>query len=283
MKPLVLYHGGGCRDGFCSAWVARKALGEIEAIPVQYGQDPPIDYCGRDVYILDFSYPRAVLKNMIGQSMFVMVLDHHETAQADLEGLVEECVRENIGLHPPVIHFDMNKSGGRLAWEYFFPSLKSSWLVDYTEDRDLWRHKLPNTREVNANLRSMPLDFNVWDLLYDLNSNDSMKSSSGTFVIEGAAILRAERQIINDHLGRAREINLDGRKIKAVNATVLVSEIAGELAKGMPFGACYFDREDGKRIWSLRSASDGLDVSEIAKRHGGGGHRNAAGFEEDGA
>jgi len=30
----------------------------------------------------------------------------------------------------------------------------------------------------------------------------------------------------------------------------------------------------------LRSTSDGVDVSAIAKAHGGGGHVHAAGFEE---
>jgi nanoRNase/pAp phosphatase (c-di-AMP/oligoRNAs hydrolase) len=73
---------------------------------------------------------------------------------------------------------------------------------------------------------------------------------------------------------------MDGHKVRVVNATVLFSEIAGELAEDSPFGACYFDRHDGKRQWSLRSRDGGVDVSEIAKAHGGGGHKNAAGFEE---
>lgn len=38
------------------------------------------------------------------------------------------------------------------------------------------------------------------------------------------------------------------------------------------------DRNDGKRVFSLRSTPDGIDVSEIAKARGGGGHRNAAEF-----
>lgn len=53
MKPLVLYHAN-CWDGFCAAWIARKALGECNFVPVQYGQDPP-EVGNREVYILDFS------------------------------------------------------------------------------------------------------------------------------------------------------------------------------------------------------------------------------------
>ena len=73
---------------------------------------------------------------------------------------------------------------------------------------------------------------------------------------------------------------MDGHSVLVANATVLYSDIAGELAKGRPFGAVYFDRADGKRQWSLRSTDEGVDVSEIAKVHGGGGHKNAAGYEE---
>jgi nanoRNase/pAp phosphatase (c-di-AMP/oligoRNAs hydrolase) len=42
--------------------------------------------------------------------------------------------------------------------------------------------------------------------------------------------------------------------------------------------ACYWDTPNG-RVFSLRSTDDGPDVSEIAKRYGGGGHRNASGFQ----
>jgi nanoRNase/pAp phosphatase (c-di-AMP/oligoRNAs hydrolase) len=96
----------------------------------------------------------------------------------------------------------------------------------------------------------------------------------------GSAILRREAQIVDDHVRNAAEREMAGHKILCVNATTLFSEVAGELAKDRPFGACYFDRADGKRQWSLRSRNGGVDVSEIAKAHGGGGHRNAAGFEE---
>ncbi len=288
MKPLVLYHAN-CWDGFCAAWIARKALGDIDAVPVQYGQEPPIDQCGRDVYILDFSYPRGEMRNILSQSMFVCVLDHHKTAQAELAGLVDEFVQRpdlinNIpGSKLPFIHFDMNKSGGRLAWEYFCTDSQSSWancpvpwLVDYTEDRDLWRHKLDWSREINAWLRSWPLDFDLWDNFAMVGPGCEKWDMR---IDAGNAIIRREKQILDDHIRHARETEMDEHKVLVVNATVLFSDIAGELAKGKPFGACYFDRQDGKRQWSLRSDKNGVDVSEIAKRHGGGGHRNAAGFE----
>lgn len=275
MTPLVLYHAS-CNDGFCAAWVARRAMPDAECIPVQYGQSPP-DVTDRTVYILDFCYKSAVLLEMAKAARQITLLDHHKTAKADLDALVAAY----DGSLPPtrlVFRFDMEKSGGRLAWERFFRDQPSSWLVDYTEDRDLWRHRLPNTQEVNAALRSLPHDFAVWD---DLNARGMVGNRPPeSLIAEGAAILRYQAQVVENHTRHAREVELAGHKILAVNATTMFSEIAGKLAEGRPFGAAWFVRSDGKRVWSLRSTPAGVDVSEVARRFGGGGHRNAAGFEE---
>lgn len=278
-KTLVIYHAN-CWDGFCAAWIAKGALlsEDVLFFPAQYGQEPPSEALDRDtrLFVLDFSYPRDVMFKLAAMRHAPMiVLDHHKTAQQALEDLEVELLSHNCGT-ALTVKFDMNKSGGRLAWEHFYgrSGMSSPWLVDYTEDRDLWRHALPCSREINASLRSLPLDFTTWDLLH---ANPDARAIMTT---EGAAILRRERQIIDDHLRHAREIEMDGHRILAVNATVLFSDVAGELAAGRPFGACYFDRADGMRQWSLRSRDDGVDVSEIARRHGGGGNRNAAGFQE---
>ena len=120
------------------------------------------------------------------------------------------------------------------------------------------------------------MDFDTWDLWHKYHSGNL-----GPFIDEGRTIRRVEAQIVDTHVRNAREIEMDGHKILSVNATVLFSEIAGELAHGRPFGACWFVRQDGKRQWSLRSRDGGINVAEIAKLHGGGGHPQAAGFEED--
>lgn len=274
MVPLVIYHAN-CWDGFCAAWIARKALGECDFHAAHYGTEPP-DVDGRVVYLLDFSYPREVMDRLLTAARRTVVLDHHKTAQSALDGL--HCPEVGID-----VVFDMNKSGARLTWLWFTmegyalwtpDQPRAPWLVDYTEDRDLWRHALPDTENINAALRSYPLDFALWDEFADNVGQREM------FKREGEAIRRTERQMVETHVRHARVIDMDGYRVPVVNATVLFSEIAGELAKGQPFGACYFDRFDGKRQWSLRSDGNGIDVSVIAKAHGGGGHVHAAGFEE---
>lgn len=269
-RPLIIFHAG-CFDGFCAAWIMRRKWRDAEFIAANYGDDPPKNITGRDVYILDFSYPRAVLDEMAMNTSRLTILDHHQTAAKDLDGFghTEQTKVRCI--------FDMMKSGARLTWEFFHNAdEKVPGLVDYTEDRDLWRWALRGSKAVNAFLRSYPFDFDRWDEWGQWNAYELYLRT----VDAGEAILRCQQSIIDQHIRFAREREMHGHKVLVVNATCFTSEITGELAKGRPFAASYFDRADGKRVWSLRSTEDGIDVSEIAKRHGGGGHKHAAGFEE---
>lgn len=267
-KPLVLFHAN-CADGFCSAWIARRAMPDAEFVAVNYSESPP-DVTGLEVYILDFSYKRPVMLEMLESAAHTVILDHHKTAVQELEGLVHD---NRLEAKNALIIFDMNKSGGRLTWEYFFPGQPSPWLVDYTEDRDLWLWKLPESKELNAALASYPQTFEQWDDL-------CAKSKLGILCKEGAAILRYQRQTVESQAKNAVEIEMDGHRVLSLNATVLISEIGEKLAQGRPFSATYFIRGDGKKVWSLRSREGGIDVSEIAKQHGGGGHKATAGFTE---
>ncbi len=254
MPALVLYHAN-CTDGFCSAWVAKLFLRQAEFVPVQYGRPVP-DVLNREVYILDFSYPRAVLEKMRLEATSLVVLDHHKTAAEDLRGL-DYCV------------FDMDHSGAMLTWRYFFGGSNPPRVVKYVEDRDLWLFRLPESRAYSAALASYDFDFEVWDRLrYD---------DVGLFA-EGQAILRYQEQLVNIANLSAGRLVIGGHNVRCTNATNLISETCGKLAEGELFAATWFEEANGDRVYSLRSPTDGLDVSKIAKLYGGGGHAHAAGF-----
>jgi oligoribonuclease NrnB/cAMP/cGMP phosphodiesterase (DHH superfamily) len=250
-------------------------------IPVQYGVDPPAEAQDKDaeLYIVDFSYKRDVMLSLAAMRRQKMaVLDHHESAQQELAGFEEE-VRVHNWAHnweACEVRFDMTKSGAVLAWEYLHGDTKPCpRLLLYVQDRDLWKFELFMSREVNAYLRTLPFDFKIWSELANLDHVSLVHRC----LIPGQTILLREKQIVDQHVRYARPITLAGFQVLAVNATVLFSEIAGELAVGRPFGVCYFDRQDGKRQWSLRSTPEGENVADIARSFGGGGHRHAAGFE----
>ena len=78
--------------------------------------------------------------------------------------------------------------------------------------------------------------------------------------------------------GQPAELVLgDGVTAMADLPYTMSSDAGHEMAKGRPFAACYWDTPEG-RVFSLRSNDEGIDVSEVAKQYGGGGHRNASGF-----
>lgn len=263
-RPLVIYHGPGCPDGFTAAWVAWLYFrGEADFHPAQYGQEPP-DVAGRDVYVLDFSYKRSAMLGMAGRAAKVVVLDHHKAARRELEGLSGGNL---------LVVFDMQKAGCRLAWEHFFPGRPVPWIVSYVEDRDIWKFYLLHSREVSAAISSYPFDFQTWQNLVTLGHD--------ALIPDGAAILRYKDQEVIRICLNAREVVVGGHRVLAANTCLHFSEVADRLAEGRPFGACWFIRPDGKRQWSLRSREGGIDVSEIARQYGGGGHECAAGFEED--
>lgn len=266
----VLYHAN-CYDGFGSALAGWKLLGDLaKYIPVKYGDPVPELPPEAHVVIADFSWPKAQILELAEKVAFVSVVDHHKTAQADLT---------SIPAHPKLyVKFDMEMSGATLAWEFFHQGDPPPLIFRYLEDRDLWRFKLPFSREVSACLQSHPYDFGAFDSFgYDLEGHfDSIKD-------EGTAILRAKQQMVEQMADHAVLRVIGGEKVYVANATVYFSEVGESLCKrhpNTPFAAYYMDRGDGKRQWGLRSLN-GFDVSAIAKKYGGGGHAAAAGFVTD--
>ncbi len=259
---LVIFHAG-CPDGVAAAWAAWKILGDAaEYVPATYGDAPPpvVSDAGepRDVLIVDFSYPRDAMVRMHSEARSLVVLDHHKTAREACDGLVF-CT------------FDMERSGAGLAWDTLRPDAPRPWIIDYVEDRDLWRHRLPDSRAINAWLHEQPRTIEGFDAA-SRAPLDAVRS-------EGRRILADQRVYIEQIKARAATAMV-GRfgPVPVVECgRHLASEIVGELSEGHAFAASWQVR-DGVAHYELRSRGDGADVSEIARAFGGGGHRNAAGF-----
>lgn len=271
-KPLVIYHGQ-CRDGFCAAWVVWRRNPGAEFFAASYGKDPP-DVRGRDVYIIDFCYSRPVMDKILNECDRLTVLDHHKTAEAALTGFGDG--------HPnATVIFDMERSGAGLAWDWFFgitgdergEAARASnrpWIVDYVEDRDLWRHKLPDGPAVNAFLGTLRYDFEHW---YQASRRPLEEIAKLGQVVEDKI-----RHYVTETSKNALRIDFEGYNVPIVNAPqVDISELVGFLSAGETFAMGWCQRSDGLFAYSLRSRGD-FDVSALAKKHGGGGHKNAAGF-----
>lgn len=262
IKPLIIYHAN-CADGFSAAWCFWRAVGDnAEYFPGVY-QKPPPDVRNRDVYLVDFSYKRPVVEAMLREAKSVTLIDHHKSAIEDLEGL------------PGLLQFcDLDRSGATLAWDFLYPNEPRPLLLGHVEDRDLWRFKLPGTREIQAAIFSFEYSFEKWDELMAATGPELMQLTAA-----GAAIERKHHKDIAELLKVCqRRIAIAGHDVPVASLPYTMSSDAGHvMAQGEPFAACYWDSAEG-RHFSLRSAEDGMDVSAIAAQFGGGGHKHASGF-----
>lgn len=262
-KDIVVIYHAECPDGFGAAWSFYKKYGhKAKYIPTRYG-DPIPNLYNKEVYIVDFCYHKEDLLKIKEIADSLTVLDHHKTA-------LEECGDLDF------CHFDMEHSGAVLAWQFCFPEDKIPNLLKHIEDRDLWKWKMPFSEEILSVVDSVERTFKNWDALakqVSISDTDSWNM----ILNKGQGILEYKRNLIRNMIKYVHHLDIDGHRIPAVNCSFFQSEIANQLSVGQPFAAAYYWNGESY-CFSLRSNEGGSDVSEIAKKYGGGGHIRASGF-----
>ena len=259
----VVTHGG-CFDGFTARWVLADRWPDAECVDGVYGTFPVFapETARGTLVIADFSYPRDDMIRLADEWEHIIVLDHHKTAAKHLVDLPANvaCV------------FDMDRSGAGLVADWLDARYA---LVNYVEDRDLWRWELPDSKEVAAVFGITPFTFEDWSGLGYM-----LETRIGAVIARGEAVLARDKVIIDELVGCARIMNIGGYQVPVTPSPyALGSDVAGKLAEadGVPFAAYYRDLPD-RREFGLRSRKDGVDVSVIAETYGGGGHPGASGF-----
>ena len=263
MKKIVVLYHVDCSDGFGAAWVAwLKFKNKAEYIGLPAQQRPlPKKLRNKEIYILDKSFSVPVLKKLVRENRKVMVIDHHISRKKDT-------------LSFPQNIFDNNHSAAVLTWKYFFPQRPVPKLLLHVEDIDLWRFKMKNTKEIMAIVSLHPYEFESYEKISKAISNEKAFKK---LIAQGKLLLNYEKELIRRQLRLAYPVDFLGYKTLAVNTHALHSETAHELLlKQPPLAIVWYEVGKGRRI-SLRSNGK-VDVSKIAKKFGGGGHKRAAGF-----
>ncbi|MCX6788499.1 MAG: DHHA1 domain-containing protein [bacterium] len=263
-KVVVIYHRN-CPDGFGGAWAAYKKFKlNAEYIPADPRELPNIRLEGKEIYVIDNSYSKEVLKELMDKNISVVVLDHHESSEDDVRAFPQ-----NI--------FDNSHSGAVLAWKYFHPKKPVPKLLKYVEDNDLWKHSLPYSNDITRFISAHELEFKQWDIF--MRKMESKKTFD-VCVISGKAISKYFDSVVDEIVEKADDIQFGKYKVKAVNfsSKKFVSTIGNVLAKKFPpFGVVWYENGSMLHV-SLRS--DGtVDVSKIAEKYNGGGHKAAAAFK----
>ncbi len=268
-RPLILYHGRNCPDGFGAALAAQLFFGDkAEFRGLDHGDIQTVDdlgdLTGRTLYILDFAFGPELLSAIEAQAHKLVLLDHHKSAAEKLTGYRCTC---------GVVHFDMNKSGARLAWEFFFPTQAIPALILHVEDRDIWRWQYPDSAAFLAALEMEPRSFERWAEIAAFTPEQI-----AAFSARGSAMDEKYQKLCADMAEGAQPIVFNGIEGLMVNAPGMFhSQIGDILAKQSGSFALMWSASDKGVKCGLRSRS-AFNCIALAESMGGGGHAQACGF-----
>lgn len=307
MKTTVIHHSADFDGIFCRE-IARKFLPDAELVGWDFKDDPinPLTI-GETLYVMDLPLDRpfgfrfeeliddleakAKYGNRIGNATTIIWIDHHASS---------------IASHPkdiPGYRID-GVAACRLAWQWFL--LHEAWdprelhppgdlpgKEDFVERRvseplavrlageyDIWDKRDPNAELFQHGLRSEELYSVTWDSLLGMNGGSTVIR----LLNQGRALQYAQNKQ-NESIIKSLGFDLEweGMRFLACNHARYNSHLF--LAGLKPeHDACFgFKWLGQQRQWEVSlyhaPGKEHHDLSQIAVKHGGGGHRGACGFK----
>lgn len=293
--PVTVIYHKNCADGLVAGFLFKLYCDthntEVSMIAAQYGDPLPANLHSI-VYLVDFSYPPAILNELLElpQVKEVYVLDHHDSAAKDYGWGVSTHTSQLTG-KVANLWFEQNHSGAGMANLYLSgisyefdklqvnPRLAS--LVRAIEDRDLWRFHHVDTKAYYELLCGIPGIFGNYGMDTLSQILNSVNDWEGRLLKARYAVEHTDNQV-TAFVEKAKLLKFRGWTVPFVNAPKwFASEIGDRLGKEHPFAVAYSVSNEGA-FFSLRSNKEtGVPVNNICKHYGGGGHANAAAFMVD--
>lgn len=298
MKTAIIYHqikaGVNCPDGIAAAWVAAKVYPDAEIIGCCYGDIPEIKDA-ENLVVVDFSFHPETLSRWAKECRQVTLIDHHLSAWESLKYLQ--------GQINPSINFEMSECGATFAWKHFFPSRPIPAFLEYVRDQDLWDWLLPHSEEVNTAMAELGRSFELFDQLEGMSQEQLLEY----LMPIGQPLIEPKKKKVEEIASRWQWERIGGypiptfliklfrlpktwQQIGGYRVPVvrlaedgsedrLTSWVCMKLYREMdvPFVACLTSAGE-MSLRSNKHDSD-FDVSKVAVKMGGGGHRNAAGYK----
>jgi len=257
-------------DGHCSGAIIRQENPECEMIGVDYTDS--LDslkmrgcfQSGETVFVVDFSFSLSDMEYLNDHTDLVWI-DHHKSA-------IEKCKSiECSGAR------EIGKAGCELTWEYMHPiSMPRS--VKLLGRYDVWDHVNPDVLPFQYGFRSLPdtlPESEIWEYILLPNPDDIDR-----IISLGMTIIDYERKQNKIYAkGMSYESELEGLRAIVINKAFSNSKIFDSVYDPEKHDIMVlFGIKQGEYKYSLYSTKDSVDVSEIAVKYGGGGHKGAAGF-----
>lgn len=250
-------------DGRCAGAIVYQRHDDCEMIEVDYKDDIGIEKIGIDekIYVVDFSFKPETMKSVLKKTQEIIWIDHHKTAFEYNYGIDLRGIR------------DKQYSGCELTWIFLCSEVipKSVILIG---DRDKWAWKYgEETAQFNMGLRMFPHKpkDEIWEKLIHHQADLSEVIDAGKICI------KFRDQFCSDYIeSYGFETTFENYECFANGIYMFASEAFGK--KMEQYDICLSYEYLGNK-WIVGLYSEEIDVSIIAKKYGGGGHKGAAGFE----
>ncbi|MCK5504568.1 MAG: hypothetical protein KAJ10_05370 [Thermodesulfovibrionia bacterium] len=233
------------------------------------------------VIIVDFSFNPTKMQQLFDRAYNITWIDHHRTAKEykyydkKLQNMENEWDEVNL---PGLRDFSKpGKSGCELTWEFLFPNKPMPEAVRLIGDYDAWRFDTEkDTKLFQMGIKLLhtgPKGPHWHALLKDGNFSLGLIQSIKE---DGQTITKYRDMFCLDYRkAYGWELEFEGHKCYAMNVYNFGSLGFGKLFD--KYDICISMVLQDKR-WTVGLYSKTVDVGEIAKRNGGGGHKSAAGF-----
>jgi uncharacterized protein len=277
---LVFFHDD--LDGKTAAAVILKAFPGAKTIAMDYDRPFPVDMIekGENVVLVDFTPNKPEeFKEIVSRSDQVVWLDHHGANIKKYKSLDERLQGIRVESEP---------SGAMLAWQYYFEGIPAPRVVELVSDYDCWLHEIPNDREFfwGTYLIDHAPESPIWHQLLEPSGDigDAIGQSNGADeIIEyciraGNVIIPYRRATQSETLRRfGYTTEFEGLKAIACCTSERGSDIFNLMLDEVDIAISYC--HDGEKFtFGVYSRKDEVNCAEICKKHGGGGHKGAAGF-----
>lgn len=215
---------------------------------------------GEHIIFTDYTPGKDVIAKLIQAGHKVIVLDHHITSIEALQGLPVE------GL------MNTSKASCELAWEYCYGDKEQPEALTLIGNFDCWREDRIQGYQLALalDLFATTPDSIVWQ---SLDTEEGLKRMRDI----GKLLYTAQKKNYGDKLGKIFKVNLEGKTFLAVNHNERGAWAFEDHPERHAVDGCLSFHWDGTH-WSFSIFSDNVDISPIAVKYGGGGHKGAAGF-----
>jgi uncharacterized protein len=274
----VLYHGPDCLDGFTAAWAVKIKHPDALLHPINYNETPPTLQKGI-LYIVDFTFAEIeIMRDYIRQHLIVIHYDHHETSGPTMALLDNEFGASGryISVH------NQSKSGAGITWDQLFSPNPRPKLINYIEDRDLWKFKYKHTKAFTEGLLTLNKTIENWNFAFGPEGRKLLIKIGNERL--GDRLERCERQAKRTTVMHSLEITdalSESVPISMVEDPIDTSDQIEQMLKLYPESeivGCQFPLSYTETKVRLGSRKDGPSVARVALRYGGGGHTHAASF-----